>query len=90
MATVRWLWPTSRKLSWLSIVAGAVRVLLQIPSWTHSAHAELSVLLAGTKVDQSAVNECIRGQAEQLWKHDSRDRIDLENEWFRYTGIPIE
>ncbi len=71
-------------------VASAVCVVLQIPAWTHSGHAELSALLAVDKIDQSAVDECIGWQAEQIWSHDSHDRIDLEVEWLRHTGIPIE
>ena len=74
----------------LGFVASVVWVLLQLPTWTCSGHAKLSVLLAAEKVDESAVDECIGWQAEQLWNHNSRDRIDLEDEWLRYTGVPID
>jgi len=74
----------------LGFVASVVWVLLQIPTWTCSGHAKLSALLAVDKVDEVAVNECIGWHAEQLWNHNSRGRIDLEDEWLRYTGVDIE
>ena len=74
----------------LGWVASAVWVLLRVQTWTHFGHAELSTLLAAEHPDQSAIDACIGWEAEQLWEHDSRNQVDLEVEWYRHTGIPIE
>jgi hypothetical protein len=74
----------------LRFLSSLIWTLLRNEEWLSPFnYLELVGLASGRPQDDARLDNFVEWLLEQIWEQDSRDIVDLEQEWYECTGVPV-